>query len=497
MSTTTNTAKKAARRQRSDLRPFLCAVVLTVGAGAARAEVTFVPRIAVAAIYTDNVEIAPAGLEESELIGLVAPGFLLEADTQRLDARAAYELQSLFFTEDSDRDSSFHEFDGRATLDILRDRLSVDATGLYTQQIVDPAREIPFSNVVPASGNRTDAAIYRVNPYFQHRFGTAARVRIDYAHGGVQYSRDEGVLTDDLTQQEAGILIESVQNDTRLGWELSYDRDEIDYDLTPDAVFETAQALLEYRVTPQFALLAGGGLETDLEGDLMDGNLDADFWEGGFRYAPGPRTSFEAAVGERFFGTAYRARAAFEGRALRLAASYNESPDTSGRAQLRVPFVIEPSPVLGGPPIVRITPEIYLGKSFASDVVWEIGRSEFQVSAFNQRREYLGTLDTDQNRGVASEFRWRMGPRTTLRISADWERIRYRGTERDDDLSIAGLALERRVGPRSRASLSYQHSRRSTDDPTAAMFEYEENAVTLDFRYDFSRGPQRREERGR
>ncbi len=497
MSTTTNTAAKAARKPRTDLRVLLLATACTLSAGAARAEVSFVPRIGVAGIYSDNIEIAPEGAEESEFVGLLAPGFTFEADTARFDARTAYEMQSLFFTDDSDRDSTFHEFDGRATLDVLRDALAVDATAQYTQQIVDPAREIPFSNVVPASGNRTDAATYRVNPYFQHRFGSAARVRVDYAHGGVQYSRDADILTDDLTQQEAGLLIASVQNDTRLGWELSYDRDEVDYDLTPDAVFETAAAELEYRATPQFALLARGGLETDLESDLTDGNLDADFWEGGFRYAPGPRTSVEAAVGERFFGTAYRARAAFEGRAVRLAASYDESPDTSGRAQLRVPFVLDPSPVLGGAPIVRITPEIYLGKSFAGDLVWAIGRSEFQLTAFSERREYLGTQDVDQNRGAASEFRWRMGPRTTLRVSADWERIAYRATERSDDLYIAALGIERRVGPRSRASLSFQHSGRNTDDAAAALFEYEENAVTLDFRYDFGRGAGRREERGR
>lgn len=474
--------------------PLVAATLCALGAAApATADVRFNPRITVSGTYSDNITVAPDELKESEYVAQVNPGFRLEAESPRFDAYADYDMQNLFFAEESDRDSTYHEFDGRALAQLAGDVLFLDAAATYSQRLIDPEQEIPYSNLV-VTDNRADAFTFRVNPYWNQPLGDWALLRVGYAFGQLNYTdEDDSIQTDDSELQEFRFAVESRPEDALIGWLVGYDRDHISYEIAPDAIFETARAGLEYRATDTFTLLANGGLETDPLTDLENGNLDEEFYEGGVRLTPGPRTLIEAAVGHRFFGTSYRFLARYDGPALELQASYDESPDTDAQEQLQVPFQaevpfqVEPDPPVGTGPILRATPDVFLAERFNARLRWNRSRTEFGVDAFYETRDYVTDQPDDENAGINTEFRWRFGVRTTLRISADFERVVFEVDEREDDFFIGGVALERRVGQRTTAELAYQRSSRTTNDPTAAGIEYEENGIILQFRHEFGR----------
>src|SRR6056297_2152589 len=72
----------------------------------------FTPRVALGQTWTDNVSLAADGFEESEWITEFTPGFLLEVEGQRVDAEVNYDLQSLWYADNSDFNETYHQLDG-------------------------------------------------------------------------------------------------------------------------------------------------------------------------------------------------------------------------------------------------------------------------------------------------------------------------------------------------------------------------------------------------
>jgi hypothetical protein len=57
----------------------------------------FIPELTVREVYTDNVNLAPSGLEESDYVTEITPGFILRRDARRYKLDVDYALQGLIY----------------------------------------------------------------------------------------------------------------------------------------------------------------------------------------------------------------------------------------------------------------------------------------------------------------------------------------------------------------------------------------------------------------
>jgi hypothetical protein len=453
---------------------------LLAAAGTASADWTFAPRVGVGVVSTDNVALQPEPLEQDEVAVRVRPGFELTNDgSGRLDAEVAYELDSMFYTEESDRDESFHNLSALALLEAVPERFFVEATGVYDQAIIDANAPIPLSNV-SITDNRTDYWSADLNPYYIHPIGSSTYVRADYAYGVVRYDDADpaqGSNIDDLERRNLIGTIGTRPDNPGIAWALVYDRREVEYDRFGRYELDSAIADLRFPIGQQVTFIARGGAETDARTEARNGGLDAELWEGGLRFERSRDEFIELRAGNRFFGNTYFAEIE-KGRGRgRVNLSYREQPTTIGLEQLLLPDV-EQTPDGTGFQITDISNDLYVNKEFLARVTWTTARMTFRLDLRDISREFIENPVTDGEQSAAFLWEWQLGPRTTVELYAFGAKVEFPGTDVQDELRQGVVTLSRRLGRQTLVDLSYRHDRRDSDTVQQANV-YRENALEL------------------
>ena len=127
---------------------LLCVVALFSPVRSADAQKwDFEPYIELAATYTTNLFLAEEGLEESDYIGQLVPGFSVVRDEGRFTTNTEYRALGLFFASDSDLNTVYHQLRSASTINTVAERFFIDVNAAIEQAVVDPTATIPTSNV--------------------------------------------------------------------------------------------------------------------------------------------------------------------------------------------------------------------------------------------------------------------------------------------------------------------------------------------------------------
>lgn len=453
--------------------------------GPAAADVRFEPEVAVGVAYSDNIDLADTATSE-EVIIQVLPTLRLGYDGTRLTGELAYRFEHYAFTEESDRDASYHQVEAQTTLAAIPDALYLDLQGLYAQTLIDPLAPIAYSNII-ATPNRADYFARSITPRVERDLGRVARVEAAYELGWLDYEdvpQDLAVDPDleDFDQRSLRFSLTNRDDDAKLGWEARFYDQKVDFESSTSVEYRIAQGRLAWRVRPGLQLLANGGRESDVRQDQARASLDATIWNGGFRWEPNTRGVIEATVGERWFGDAYALDARFTGRRLDAGINYEETTLTVGQQLFRRPVLrpVEPDDPLGG--LGRNTPDVYLSKAGYAWAGLAGRRNRIDVTAYDERRTFLTTDQLETERGSQLGWTHWLGPRTTVGIEGAWARVGYIGTTRNDEFVTGTLTIRRQLGARSELELIGRHSRRTSDEALVNPL-YEENSASLSFRW--------------
>ena len=482
------------------------------------------PRASVSQIFTDNVDLAPPGQEESESITSANAGFRVDRSGARANLDAAYNLQQVLYWEDTRDDETFHQFVGRGNLEMMPDRFFLDASALYTQRFVSP-RGAAGDNIF-GTDERTDVATYQVSPYWRERYGTFAESEVRYTWEKIDVQR--GLRGDPSSEADRWrAFLASGPDFGRTRWRLSYARDDVEFDDGSSVLFESAEALAGLRVTPQLSVFAAAGREwNDFEVDPSRAEPDDDFWRAGVTWTPGPRTFMEAFYGERFFGKTYGATLRHQFRRSQVALDYTESPTTLTNVAF-APGVFQDRDEFGNPILTddgepsldfelpELVSDVYISKRLTASASGSGARTRWALRGFDERREYqvdpreehvygvglnlsrsltsdsVANLDLrwqeatfedepgrgdERDYGIRGSYTWRVAPGTRGNAQLGWVRSEFDIDDREEDLWTAGIGLSTSLGRQGTASVDYRYSQR---DSTRADRDYEENRITF------------------
>lgn len=457
------------------------------------------PSLELVATYTDNLFLGVEGTEVGSAVGQVNPGLRLRKDEGRLTGDLRYRLQSIFFAEDSDFNTTFHQLNATATLEVARERLFVDVDGSIEQFVVDPRQPIPTSNIL-AIQNLGDVGIANVNPYFIQRLGSSELfVRLDYVRGIGRYDGfgiDTFSRVDDFERDTAGFYLGTDQSETGFEWSATYDYDYIDYETLPDYRYDTARLGLAIPLGRSLRLVAFGGAETDLLITRAEGGLDSEFWEAGFRLDFGRGNEIELRTGERFFGTSHFGRILFEGRRLTMSVQYSENPTTSALGgdpgSLIIPFGVsggqdpfdEPQ-VVDDLVIGPIRAEVYVSYLWMARIEFETGKSAVSLTYQDELRDFLdlpGNFGGDEDKQTSATFRYgyRLGARSELELTSLFGRYDFAQTDVVSDVTEVRFAYIRQLAGDSEWRVTYRFT--TQENTGVADFDtYDEHAVDLGF----------------
>lgn len=404
--------------------PFACLMLTLVSIPSHSAPWEFDAAADLSIIFSDNVTLAPNGEEEDDFLYLIAPTLSWKTDGDRLDADLRYRPEAYFFQDTVDADNVFHTVDASSTIALVRDALFVAANASNYYTIISPDERVPSSNL-PVSSNRAESTVFEIRPYWEQDLGFA-NVLAEASLNDTSYSAEDSLRADSVRDNEIRRGLFSLNNhqlQQGLAWGLMYQYRRVEYDQSTPWDHQMASADLGYWINGVVRIFASGGMESSYQ-NFLDPSLDEEFWESGFQYTPNQRLDMEVAVGERSFGTSYRARMSYRLRRGQTTLTYTEQPSTQGET------------TAGRRPLALLDNlDNFLDRPGATDRFvrkrgqWQtsidLAKSSLSLRIFSEERTQRTTNDGDplrseRHHGAALRWEWRLGTKSTLSFDTDF-----------------------------------------------------------------------------
>jgi hypothetical protein len=450
---------------------------------------------------TDNVELAPSGQEQSEGILRVAPTLNLYHESKRIDFIFEGTLEGLFYRDDSDRNQANTELFSSLLVDVIDERLGWRGLASLAQVNIDPDGPTTNTNLFD-TGNRDDALFWETGPEWTSPiFSQGELMALGYA-GQVNYGDSD--IQDIDTQYAEVAITQSPGAVGSLGYEARYIFQRFDYDESGDLEDQSAYLRLSYQYTQSLRLFGLVGADNDFE-DQGSSALDEFRWETGFATEIGSADTFEAAIGERFYGTTWRAAWNRIRENQRYRIQYSEEPanaDLLQREALRRgedPDGLDPADDEAGRPGVD---DRYIRDRLDLIAEFEFARSFLSIEGYWEKQnrensnlvndEFVGSLTGDETFwGVESGFTWQVGDRTAANLAffyrnRDSDRFNPDGTSAgstEDDLYRFSAGLDYILGVKTSVSLTVRYDNR--DGSGGDDDEYDQFGGILEIKRSF------------
>ena len=474
-----------------------------------------VPSVELAETYSDNVNLAPSGREDWDLITEITPGLSVHGESARIKADADYRIQNLLYVNEPSRSTTNHRFDGTASAELVDEHLFFDTDAVVTQVVLDPSQQA--SNDTINSVPRTDVYSFRLGPRYQQNLGGVANLRARYSYGIVRYGSG-GASDSDLSRAEVNIA--SGRRFSRLGWNLSYYDDQVDRSSESrigDTRSQVAVADVSYALTRQFSILGRAGNEEHEFDTRQQGFENGSYTAAGFEWRPNRHTKLDALYGDRYqsaslrwnpsartavrvgwrdtevganIGEAWDADMSLQTRRTRWALSYLEQPATIQQLAFdRQVFLFvdpitgdvsaEPGPgrvPLGSLDLFTLTDEVFIRKRGQFSFGLRTGRTTGSLIIYDEEREFTNSGDTESAKGFNSAVNWRFAARTSWLGSADWSRRKQRNLPSEFDLWRLETGLQQQITPNSIGLLTVSHTERTSEPGVRG---YDENRIMV------------------
>lgn len=296
---------------------FFLVLGMTVSA---HAEITVVPRVAIAETFTDNALLSNSG-RQSEQITQISPGIRIEVKGARVKTYFDYALTRSLYAQNTASDRSQNTLTTFGTVEAVENRVFLDFGGSISQQSIS-AFGTQSVNSSTLSANQAEVSTYRVSPYFRGEIGSTANYEARYSR--VVTSTDS-TATSNTTNSDATVKVTGGSAFRRLGWSADASRQESDYSAGRSTEVDRVNLGLNYTLTSQLIFSASGGRESSNYLSLDKKSYATHSF--GAIWTPTELTKVSASRGNRSFGDTHSF--SLEHRTARTAWKFIDSKDVS------------------------------------------------------------------------------------------------------------------------------------------------------------------------
>lgn len=441
-------------------------------------------------IFSDNIALAPEGLEETEQIMSLAPSLRFtttEESANNIDL--TYQAQAFRFAGNPERDSVYHTLNSLAELELVADRLFLDIIGVYDETTVEPDQTFEFSNI-NLLGNRTEIALFELSPYTEFDVGERAEGGAGYSYQSVRYPDDEFV---DSTMNSVYFAMGKTEDDTGGTWSGRLALQRISFDTGASFDFSLLNFQMGIWAGPTVRLFTTQGVENDFRtGD--SGSMDQHYWDAGMEWRPSDRANLLLTVGQRYFsdGNTYMLNYSRTLNGGNLYVRYDEQPSTGGQRFFDNVRALGQLITVDGGLNRADDASAFIQKRFETGIMFESERGSVEITLIDEQQ-----VDRVGEAGVAQEdtslealeARWRrlLRPNTEFLASLEAGRREIGVDGAGDRVGRVSIGVTRQVGRRSQISLFLV---REKSDPLGGgnATAYETNVALLRLSSVFGRG---------
>lgn len=417
----------------------------------------FTPSLTFQETYSDNINLAPKGLEKGAFVTEISPGISVRGiNGGRLNANFDYRMQNLF-NAGGDRQAQInHQLQLDTDYQVIRNRLNVAARSSYSQANISNLRGGDNINNLDA---RTNVWTAGTSVNWTPHFGqfADANVSIDFDYVGNDNAEQ---LANSMNLSESISLI-SGSDFKHITWNANFDNSTQFRDNEDNVSFQNTTATIRAWVDRRFNFFGTVGYANNSFQNL-DTNTNGVFYTVGAQWKPNWYFDIEAGYGNNWHVTSNLSLS----RRTHLSAGYNDrsvglntggawnaslnhstkrsswnftySEDTTTVQQILLedsPFIFVDAggnPLLGndGQPIIfnaslpTLTNDVLVRRVANASVSYTTGKSSFQLGGFYEKREYQNsTADQQTVYGADASWNWQFSLRTGLLLSPSWQRI--------------------------------------------------------------------------
>ena len=482
------------------------------------------PTVTLRETYSDNLNNQNDTLARSGFVTDAGPAVSVRKDGRRLKLSANAEYRRFVYQHDDIPNVHDSETRYQAAMksELIDDFLFLDAGASRARQTATafgPLAANSFSSL-----NNIDIRTWSVSPSLRHRFGTTATVMAQFTRDSVHSGQSNAF--GNTTGSSAAISAVSGPTFRELGWNLSYNRQELSSTVGGDSRSQTGNAGLQWRMQPHLNLTASAGYD-QFEYAAFNQRTKGPSWSLGFMWAPSSRTSVNATFGHRYFGKTGSLLASHRTRHSTWSLTYSDAITTT-RAQFLLPATVDTASMLDNmlraafpdpaerqlavaaymaatglpaslPNTINYLSNRYIrNKQLQGTALFRGARSDLAISVFKDQRNavslqqadstllpsQLSTLnDNTRQRGASANAGYSLSSSTRAQASLYAARVQSIDTGIANNIRQLSLGLSRRFDARTAGTLDVRHSTGRVGAFTND--KYHENALvaTLSVRY--------------
>ncbi len=473
------------------------------------------PTVQLRTTYSDNVNLKEDALAREQFIAEVSPGVLVTNNSRRMKFSGSYQRRFFAYSDDevSNTQRSIQNLSADLKSVLLDELLYLDASGNIAQREVSAfgpsVDDSPYSDL-----NRAEVRTWRFSPYLRRQFGSAANLIVRYTRDSVD-AGESGLRNS--TGDAVNLSLASGELFRRFGWNLSLNRQVLDFERAPESTIENGNLGFSYALGSSLTLTSGIGYDR-YDYQALGGRTAGRTWNAGFQWAPSQRSFLSANVGKRFTGSTYMLKALHRSRNTVWNISYDDAITTT-RSQFLLPATVDTAGLLdrlfmanfpdpaeraqavqayiqatGLPPSLAdnvnyFSNRFILQKQAQASVAFNSARTTTVLNIADTRREALSTVQTDSplqgtgslnlndnvhQKSAGVLWNMRITKRSGLNLSLTANKSRSITTGQTNDTRALRSSLTREFSPRTRGGLELRHieGRRTNGS------DYSENAIS-------------------
>ena len=524
MATTTAARRVDSRRRHAVWQVIVActvgsAVLLGWSAGAlAQTPWRISPTISTVVTATDNVDLAPKGLEESDVVLSFRPGLSVQYVGPRGTLQGSVAVPIVLYARTGDvNNKAYVNANIRGDAEIIKDLFFVDASANVSQTYFSPFGPTP-PDLATATENRYTSQLYRVSAYLQGRAGSdiSWSLRNDNTWTNLSDSPDAATQAQYINRLFGTIN----RRPQPLGWGADVERTEYRFEDQQGQVVALARARATWRPRTQLEMFVSAGYE-DTDFPFFD--TSGAIYGAGFRWRPTDRTRLDASWEHRFFGESYdvvfehrRPLSFWNFRAYRALSSYPERvasiaegtsvpgildrifqsriPDPTERAEFIADFMADRGlPEFTDQPISIYSERLYVLESATASVGLVGVRNSLVFRVYRSRQWPItgageeippvsGALDDNTQYGVGATWSYQLSPLMTFLVDARASR-----TEAEPPFDVTSDQFVLRAGLTQRLSLRTRafYGARWYEFESSGSFNRREVAIFAGFNHSF------------
>ena len=438
-----------------------------------------VPRIELAAAFTDNVETERDGERDADLVAKVAPGVRVEGDFSRLKVLTDYAMEVLGFATHRKESDIRHKLEAGLRGEVVDNLIYLDLQGEIGDTLLADSGPTSIGEF-NITDNRVTEMAGSISPYLKRRLGDWADLEARYrvTHVG---ANDDSLA--DVTSQTVTARLEGLDRQSPLGWVASAVWDKADFDATESQEGRQSETIIaaldtSYEINDRLALLGGIGYSS-LDDDTRDnGGETGPYWQVGFEARPTRSTRLRATGGQLFDEPNINVEAEWRpGAFTALRASYidrlssrfdrfrreleehdpfEEMPEEEDELALRF------DEILPEDAITRRNEGLYRQRFAELSLTTRIGRNFFFVGGNAEDRDF-DQSSNQQSYGARLGWIRELNRSTELRAGTAWRHIDLSSGSEQEEVS-ATAALIHRINPSTVFSLGYQFDKSMVEE---------------------------------